>query len=133
MNPPLPHNPPTDDDNDLPTQDELVDQLQRSDDNKTGPDKALRENIEKFSRYSPVYKAVTATILRATIAPAIVVFLAYQLSPSEEITSLAGSVSRSLWILCPSLVTQRMIPIGFQVDRENLWLQRFQGIVAAMR
>ena len=103
MNPPLPHNPQTDDDNDLPTQDELVDQLQRSDDNKTGPDKALRENIEKFSRYSPVYKAVAATILRATIAPAIVVFLAYQLSPSEEITSLAGSVSRSLWILCPPL------------------------------
>ena len=96
MTPPQPHHNQDDQDNIHPTQDELVDQLQRSDENETGPDETLRENIEKFSRYSPVYKSVAATILRATVAPATVAFLAYQLSPSEEITSLAGSVSRAL-------------------------------------
>jgi len=103
VTPPQPHHNQDDQDNIHPTQDELVDQLQRSDENETGPDETLRENIEKFSRYSPVYKSVAATILRATVAPATVAFLAYQLSPSEEITSLAGSVSRGLWILCPPL------------------------------
>ena len=112
MTPPLPH----DHDNSQPTQDELVDQLQRSDDNQTGPDEALRENIEKFSRYSPVYKAVAATILRATIAPAVVAFIAYQLSPSEEVTSLAGSVSRGLWILCPPLFACMVLARALRSD-----------------
>ena len=103
MTPPLPQDRQGDHANPQPTQDELVDQLQRSDDNKTGPDETLRNNIEKFSRYSPVYKTVAATILRATVSPALVAFIAYQLSPSEEVTSLAGSISRGLWILCPPL------------------------------
>lgn len=86
-----------------PTGDELVVQIQQSDQSNFGPNETLRRDIEMFSKSGPVFRSLAETLVGAMFVPMFLAFVAFQLSPYIELTSLRGSVARGLWTLCPPL------------------------------
>ena len=103
-------------DSDQLTKDELVDQIQESEQEHAGPNETLRSHIEMFSRYSPVFRKVGYTIAGALIVPLVIGFLMYQLSPvfnstgnstvnteAYDLSTLRGSIFHGLLTLIAPL------------------------------
>jgi potassium efflux system protein len=108
-----------------PTHDELVVQIQESDQTDSSPNEALRRNIELFSKYGPVFRELAHTVIGALLVPAFLMFIASQLSPYFELTTLRGSVARGLWTLCPPLfaclILARALRPGALAERFFSW------------
>ena len=90
-------------DDQQPTQDELVEQIQESDQSESGPDSELRRHIELYSRYGPVFRSFGHTVIGALYVPAIILFVLYQLYPAYELDFLPGALSRGLTEICGPL------------------------------
>jgi len=87
-------------DQDHPTQDELVVQLQDSELNDSGPNEQLRRHIEIFSQYGPLLRSLGHTILGGAILPLLIGYIAYQFNSVYELSELPGSLARAMRLLC---------------------------------
>lgn len=99
-----------------PTQDELVVQIQESDQSDSGPNKELRRNIELYSKYGPVFRSLFQTVAGALYVPIIVVFIAIQLGPYFELTSLRGAITRGLWYWWQPLLACLVLARALRTD-----------------
>lgn len=108
-----------------PTREELVDQIKNSEVSDSGPSEALRQNIERFSKYGPVFKSLSHAIFGALFAPAVVAFMVVLLSPAYELSVLRGAVTRGLYTLClpllASLVLVRALQKNGLAERHFGW------------
>ncbi|MEL7499903.1 MAG: mechanosensitive ion channel domain-containing protein [Planctomycetota bacterium] len=90
---------------DKPTEQEIVEQLQESDQNDSGPNETLRRHIENYSQYGPLFASLAYTIIGAVFVPAVLLFLFVQLSPVYDLADLRGAVQRGLGsLVLPLLV-----------------------------
>ncbi|MFT5303924.1 MAG: potassium efflux system protein [Mariniblastus sp.] len=86
-----------------PTQDEIVSQIEESEQNRSGPNELLRRNMEMYSKFTPLYRCLGLAVVGAVFLPAILAFVWLQLQPYFELSTLRGSVSRGLLMLFPAL------------------------------
>jgi potassium efflux system protein len=92
-----------------PTKEELVVQLQQSEQTDGGPNEILRHHIAEFSNYGPVFKSLGYTVAGALLLPAIIAFIATLMSPAYELSQLRGAVTRGLFTLCLPLFTSLVL------------------------
>ena len=108
-----------------PTKEELVNQIEQSEQTDSGPNEDLRRNIELFSNYVPVFKSLGYTITRALFLPLVIGFVAMLLSPAYELSLLRGAVTRGLFTLClplfTSLILARALQRGGLAERHFGW------------
>ena len=78
------------------TQEQIVEQIQESDQSDSGPNDTLRGYIETYSRYAPVFASLGYTVIGAVFAPLILIFLFVQLSPVYDLNDLRGAIQRGL-------------------------------------
>ncbi len=92
---------------------------------QAGPNPTLLNNIQLFSRYAPTLNATGYAVLGATIVPAFVCFIIWQLSPAYQVGTLRGSVVRSLWCSIPifffALTLARMLRAGGAAENHFGW------------
>ena len=62
------------------------------------------EDIKRFSRYRPMLANLVFSILSALFVPLAILFIAWQLSPAYDLSSLRGAVQHSLIRIVPMLL-----------------------------
>jgi potassium efflux system protein len=103
---------------DEPSHEEVAEQIQELDEkNESGPNETLRNNIEVYSHYSPVFASLGYTIIGALFVPAILYFVIYQLSPAYDLSTLRGAVHNGLRdiflpLLCSLALTRSLVRRG---------------------
>ncbi len=129
-----PKNRPTDP---QPSQQDIVSQISESEQNETGPNEVLRRHIEMYSKYSPVFRSLGHTLVGAAFLPAILAFIAFQLGPLIELSTLRCSVARGLWFTClplyVSLVLARALRPGGLAEQHFGWAPKLsEGLLKTM-
>jgi potassium efflux system protein len=99
-----------------PTGDELVEQLEESDQNDSTPNHKLVRHIELYSRFGPVIRSCLHTIIGAIYVPAIIVFVLYQLYPTYDLSLLPGAISRGLAGIVAPLFIGLILSRGLKSD-----------------
>ena len=87
------------DDAEKPSQEEVAEQIRKieeSDESDDGPNETLKQYIEMYSYYSPVFASVGYTLIGAIFVPAMLYFVIYQLSPAYELSDLQGALHSGL-------------------------------------
>lgn len=124
-------------DDEQPTQEQIVEQIQESVESESGPNEDLRRNIEQYSYYGPIFSTLAYTLIGAIFLPAILVFLLVQLSPSYDSSVLKGAVQRGLGsVVLPLLVSlalARSMVKGGLAKRQLGWSPHLcRGLRAAL-
>ena len=82
-----------------PSHEEVAEQLrmmEESDEGDDGPNETLKQHIENYSYYSPVFASVGYTLIGAFFVPAMLYFVIYQLSPAYDLSDLQGALHSGL-------------------------------------
>ncbi len=82
------------------TKEELVDQIQDSELNDSGPNEQLRRHIENFSQYGPLLRSLGHTILGGAILPLLIGYVAYQFNSVSDLGGSLGALARAMRLLC---------------------------------
>ena len=111
------------------TKEELVDQIQDSELNDSGPNEQLRRHIENFSQYGPLLRSLGHTILGGAILPLLIGYVAYQFNSVSDLGGSLGALARAMRLLCLPLFVGiclgRALRTNGIAEKYFRWRQRF--------
>ena len=87
--------PPEIDDSNHPTEDELVGQIEASDQSQSGPNPELLQHIENYSKYGPVLRGLAQAVVSSMFIPGLIGVALLVIGPANELGQIQGAISRS--------------------------------------